>query len=67
MQSICPHFHTPAGLNMLGTVCVFACCREIEVIHARWAMLGVISILLGDVVDGASFPPQPVGGHKPMG
>jgi hypothetical protein len=24
-------------------------------------MLGVISILLGDVVDGSPFPPQPVG------
>uniref|UniRef100_A0A383VI24 Chlorophyll a-b binding protein, chloroplastic n=1 Tax=Tetradesmus obliquus TaxID=3088 RepID=A0A383VI24_TETOB len=34
--------------------------REIEVIHARWAMLGVISILLGDVVDGSPFPSQPL-------
>ncbi|KAF6263403.1 chlorophyll a/b-binding protein domain-containing protein [Scenedesmus sp. NREL 46B-D3] len=34
--------------------------REVEVIHARWAMLGVISILLGDAVDGSPFPPQPL-------
>jgi hypothetical protein len=31
--------------------------REIEVIHARWAMLGVIALLLGDI-SGSPFPPK---------
>lgn len=34
--------------------------REAEVIHARWAMLGVISLLLSDV-SGSPFPPKEVG------
>lgn len=34
-------------------------CREAEVIHARWAMLGVISLLLSDV-SGSPFPPREV-------
>lgn len=31
--------------------------REAEVVHARWAMLGVISLLLSDV-SGSPFPPK---------
>lgn len=34
-------------------------CREAEVIHARWAMLGVMSLLLSDV-SGSPFPPKEV-------
>jgi hypothetical protein len=34
-------------------------CREAEVVHARWAMLGVISLLLSDV-SGSPFPPKEV-------
>eukprot|EP00879_Flechtneria_rotunda_P000404 GHRR01000498.1.p1 GENE.GHRR01000498.1~~GHRR01000498.1.p1 ORF type:complete len:283 (+),score=59.09 GHRR01000498.1:120-968(+) len=33
--------------------------REVEVIHARWAMLGVIALLLGDLA-GSPFPPKEV-------
>lgn len=36
-----------------------ASCREAEVIHARWAMLGVISLLLSDL-SGSPFPPKEV-------
>lgn len=41
--------------------CVVLClpCREAEVIHARWAMLGVISLLLSDI-SGSPFPPKEV-------
>lgn len=43
----------PAGL------CWFLLLREAEVIHARWAMLGVISLLLSDL-SGSPFPPKEV-------
>lgn len=58
----------PKAVNSAGPMLLPTahCCREIEVIHARWAMLGVISILLGDVVDGSPFPSQPVGGRKQL-
>lgn len=34
------------------------CPREVEVIHARWAMLGVLALIFSDLAGQPFFPPK---------